>query len=330
MLEYAGFDADTWWTYRSFFTQTILAHGTPEAQSYLCIVERLISAVLAFPTRPVSLLEEHLHCAVAQSTQRNEELLVYMVNKPFGKLPALEWLPGLEYGDDFVACVALRPVRDVMSVLERLPRQLTFARSDAIVDLKLCNPLEIPGCAYVSAGYSCATCRLRGIRVGFQAMVYDNEEADAAQSKYNMHSDVQVSHRKSYGLDACMTYAAFFYTQPQQHLLPLMHAPHFTYAFGHAAGVKVLSASCRARRHSVSHDSTGFQHLGVTAASLSSHKAPSNSVTATEGHENSDKLSDAVAGFTTSSFGSEEGAAVPKSTAIKRPPPPPPWRTTSA
>ncbi|TPP40654.1 hypothetical protein CGC21_8260 [Leishmania donovani] len=275
MLEYAGFDADTWWTYRSFFTQTILAHGTSEAQSYLCIVERLISAVLAFPTRPVSLLEEHLHCAVAQSTQRNEELLVYMVNKPFGKLPALEWLPGPEYGDDFVACVARRPVRDVMSVLERLPRQLTFARSDAI------------------------------------AMVYDNEEADAAQSKYNMHSDVQVSHRKSYGLDACMTYAAFFYTQPQQHLLPLMHAPHFTYAFGHAAGVKVLSASCRARRHSVSHDSTGFQHLGVTAASLSSHKAPSNSVTATEGHENSDKLSDAVAGFTTSSFGSEEGAAPP-------------------
>ncbi|CAG9575043.1 conserved hypothetical protein [Leishmania major strain Friedlin] len=325
-LEDAGFDADTWRTYTSFLTQAILAYGTAEAQSYLCIVERLMSAVLAFPTRPVPLLKEYLHCAVAQSTQRNEELLVYMANKPFGKLPPLARLPDLEYGDDFVARVAPHSVMDVMSVLERLPSQLTFAHSHAIVHLKLCNPLKIPGCGYVSAGYFCDTCRLRGIRVGFQAMVYDNEGADGAQSKCSVRSDAQINHRKSYGFDVCMACAVFFYAQQQQHLLALMHAPHFAYAFGHAAGVTVLSASCRARWHSVRHDSTSFQHLGVTAASLSSHKASNNSIAATEAHERSDNLLGAVVGYTISSFDPDEGVAVPKSMAIKRPPVRPPVR----
>lgn len=327
-LEDAGFEADTWRTYTSFIAQAILAYGTSEAQSYLCIVERLMSAVLAFSTRPVPLLKEYLHCTAAQSTQRNEELPAYMASKPFGKFPALEPLPDLEYDDDFVACVAPCPVMDVISVLERLPRQLTFAHSHGIVHLRLCNPLKIPGCAYVSAGYSCDTCHLRGIRVGFQAMVYDNEEANGAQSQYNVRSEAQISSRKSYGFDVCVACAVFFYARQQQHLLALMRAPHFTYAFGHAAGVKVLSASYRARWNSVSHDTTSFRHLGATAMSLSSQKA-SGSIVATAAHENSDNLSYAVVGYTTSSFGSEEGAAVVKSMAIKRPPGRPPVRKVS-
>ncbi|GET89125.1 hypothetical protein, conserved [Leishmania tarentolae] len=325
-LEDVGFDADTWRTYTNFFTQAVLAYGTSEMQSYLRIVERLMKVILAFPTRPLSLLQEYLYCVVAQAAQRNEEVATYVADNPSSKLPVLERLPDLEYDDKFVACVEPRPVMDVISLLGRLPKQLTFAHSNAVVHLRLSNPLKIPGCAYVSAGYSCDTCHLRGIRVGFQAMVYDNDEADASQSTCNVRSDAEISSKKSYGFDVCVACAVFLYAQQQQHLLALLHATHFTFAFGHAAGVKVLSASCCARWCSSSIDFTSPSHLGSATTSLPSQKPLSNSTVATETHGSRMNFFDPVVGFVTRNLGIAEGSAAAHSKVIKRPPVRPPVR----
>ncbi|KAG5503179.1 hypothetical protein GH5_04241 [Leishmania sp. Ghana 2012 LV757] len=328
-LEDAGFDADTWKTYTGFFMQAILAYGTSEVEPYLYVVEQLMTAVLAFPSQPVPLLKEYLHCIMAQSTQHSRELAAYVAQNPSGELSALVRVPDLEYDDNFVACVAARPATDVVKMLESLPRQLTFAHRHAIVRLKLCNPLKIPGCAYVSAGYCCDTCRLRGIRVGFQAMVYDDEAAYSTGSNCNVRSDAQISRRRNYGFDVCMACVVVFYAQQRENLLALMHVPHCAYAFGHVAGVAVLSARYYVRRHSVSRDPARPHHRSILATSTSSQTTSSNLTAAAEPDENIFDLSDTLVGYSTSSFGSEEGAATITHSAAKLPPLRPPLRKVS-
>ncbi|KAG5476898.1 hypothetical protein LSCM1_05230 [Leishmania martiniquensis] len=325
-LEDAGFDADTWRTYTDFFLQAILAYGTSEVQPYLYLVEQLMAAVLAFPTRPVPLLKEYLYCVVARSTQRRKEMAAYMAQNPSGELSALERGPDLEYDNNFVACVVARPVMDVATVLEGLPTHMTFAHCHAIVHLKLCNPLKIPGCAYVTGGYCCDTCGLRGIRVGFQALVYDDEESDSAESNVDVRSNAQISRKKNYGFDMCMVCAVSFHAQQRENLLALMHAPHVAYAVGHAAGVVVVSAHYHARRHFVSRDSASLRPARALAASPSSKKTSSNSTAVADNNENSGELSDTIVGDSTSSIGSEEGAAAATRSAGKRLPLRPPLR----
>lgn len=254
-IEEAGFNSETWKSYTDFFTQAIVAYGTADMQSYLRIIERLLSAVLGFPSRAQPLLKEYLNCAVSQSTQRNAELAIYLAKHPTGDLPQLERQPDLEYDDNFVAVIEAKPVSEAMKILEKLPSQLSFAHRHAIMHLKLCNPLPIPGCAYVSTGYCCDTCHLRGIRVGFQAMLYDEEDGDAGPAT-SVRSDAQISKKKTYGFDICMACAVTFYAQQRELLFGLLRSPHKSYSFGHAAGVHITQARYHSRRRAVSSTSS--------------------------------------------------------------------------
>ncbi|KPA79431.1 hypothetical protein ABB37_05271 [Leptomonas pyrrhocoris] len=255
-IEEAGFNAETWRSYTDFFTQAIVAYGTDDMKSYLRIIERLLTAVLGFPSVSQPPLREYLNCAVSQSTQRNAELAIYLAKHPSGEPPQLERQPDLEYDDNFVACIEAKPVSEAMRILDKLPSQLTFAHRHAIMHLKLCNPLPIPACAYVSTGYCCDTCHLRGIRVGFQAMLYDEEEGSGSSSgagaSTSVRSDAQISRKSTYGFDICMACAVTFYAQQRECLFALLRSPHAPYSFGHAAGVNILQARYQPRRRAVS------------------------------------------------------------------------------
>ncbi|KPI89265.1 hypothetical protein ABL78_1598 [Leptomonas seymouri] len=255
-IEEAGFNADTWKSYTDFVTQAIVAYGTADMQSYLRIVERLLTAVLGFPSGAQPLLKEYLSCVVAQSMQRNAELTLYLAKVPFGEPPQLEQQPDLEYDGNFVACIEAKPVSEAMKILEQLPSQLTFAHRHAVIHLKLCNPLPIPGCAYVSKGYRCDTCHLRGIHVGFQAMLYDEEVADSGGTMTGVRSDAQISRRKTYGFDICMACAVTFYARQRDYLFALLRSPHKPYSFGHAAGVRISQTCYHTRRRAVSSSSS--------------------------------------------------------------------------
>lgn len=255
-IEKAGFNVETWKSYTDFFTQAIMAYGTADMPSYLRIAERLLSAVLGFPSGPQPLLKEYLNCAVAQNTQRSAELAAHLAKQPSGALPQRERQPDLEYDDNFVAVIKAKPVSEAMKILEKLPSQLTFAHRRAIMHLTLCNPLPIPGCAYVSTGYCCDTCHLRGIRVGFQAMLYDAEEGSSSSStgftSANVRSDAQISKKKTYGFDICIACAVTFYSQQRKSLLALLRFPHESYSFGHASGVRISQVRYHSRRRAVS------------------------------------------------------------------------------
>ncbi|KAK7200422.1 Zinc finger (RING finger) containing protein [Novymonas esmeraldas] len=358
-LEDGHVDGDTWGSYVDFATQALFAHGTADMPSYLAILERILKAVLVFPVEPEPLLKEYLHCAVAQGAQRSSAVSAYASAHPVDDVPPLEKAPDLEYNDALVACIPARPVTEVMKVLASLPTRLTFAHRHAVVHLGLCNPLPIPGCAYVSTGYSCDTCRLRGIRVGFQAMVYDGDAEDATaagvaaaaaaapaatapvvpaasvvhRSGRSVRSDAQISRKLSYGFDVCMACAVFFYGQQRENLLSLLHPPHRPYALGHAAGVVILSSRCRWRRHSLClAGACGMRPLsrGSSAAS-SSRKVSSVSpiVTATAVKENSSDFSERTACCSSGSSASDEALVAATRIIVKRPPTRPPLRRSS-
>lgn len=311
-LEETSFDSDTWKSYTDFFLQAMLAYGTADVKSYLCVVERLLNAVLAFPTEPEPLLKEYLHCAVAQSTQRSAELAAYIAKNPTGETPALEQTPDLEYDGGFVACIVARPVTEVMRVLECLPPQMTFAHHRGIVHLKLCNPLRIPGCAFVSTGYGCDTCHLRGIRVGFQAMVYDAEESTSSTNATdrNVRSDAQICRKMNYGFDVCMACAVAFYAEQREALLALLHAPHHPFVFGRAAGVRIAAARHHHRRVSMTRPTSSMLPAFLTAGSRPLSCPTSGRSSATDTKESSGYLSEpGGGGFSIGSSGSEDGPA---------------------
>jgi hypothetical protein len=252
-MEEAGLNADTWRSYADFFTQALMAYGTADAQAYLRIAERLLGAVLGFPSGAQPLLKAYLNCAIAQRTQWKAEVASYVAKNPTGEFPQLERVPDLEYDDSFVAVIQAKPVSEAMKVLEKLPSNLSFAHRRAIMHLRLCNPLPIPACAYVSSGYCCDTCHLRGIYVGFQAMLYDEEEGEAATGPAtSVRSDAQISKKKTYGFDICMACAVTFYSQQRELLFGLLRSPHKSYSFGHAAGVHISEARYHSRRRAVS------------------------------------------------------------------------------
>ncbi|KAG5502763.1 hypothetical protein JKF63_04530 [Porcisia hertigi] len=328
-LEETGLDADTWKTYTDFFTQAILARGTSGVQTYLRTAERLMNAVLAFPSAPVPLLAEYIRCVLVQSTQSDKESAVQISQRPHGTPSGLKPLPDLEYDENVVACIVARPLTEVMEVLEGLPTQLTFAHRHAIVHLRLCNPFQVPRCEFVLGGYSCDTCRLRDIHTGFQAMVYDDEGAEDPLSNSNVRSNAQIS-GKSYGFDMCMACVVFFYAQQQECLFCLMRAPHVTYAFGHAAGVKVFSARYRSRRQVVGSDITNPDRLNVRTTSPSPPKTSGSSCAAAERKGSLGSSSDAVFDNRPSCIDAERSATATKQAVMtRRPPARPPTRKIS-
>ncbi|EPY29860.1 hypothetical protein AGDE_09751 [Angomonas deanei] len=240
-LQEGKFSQETWLTYCDFFTSAMLSFGTADMEKMLDYSDKVVYSVLVYHSQSQPLLKEYLRCSAAQEEQRSKDLADLRAKDTINittPVP-LDQPPEIERDSHITAVAPAFPVEMVTRVLNRLPEKLSFAHTNGLLHMKLLNPLPIPDCPFVSSGYACDSCGLRGIRVAYEAMLYE-EEAD---TNGVVRSNARIAQHYSHGYDMCTACAVYFYLRQEQHLKQCWMKPHDPFALGVAAGVAVKEAS---------------------------------------------------------------------------------------
>lgn len=298
-LEEQQYSPEVWDTYVQFALDAIASFGTADMRYFIKILERLYESVFAFPVAPLPLLKAYMSCIVARRAQQESEMRRASSTAAADASDASEMgksgPPSLEYSGTAVACAEPLSPPLVQKILDQLPSQLTFAHTKAIVQMQLKNPLPIPGSLFVVPGYFCDTCHLGGIRVGYQAMLYDNETTESTAAG-SVRSSARIRSQNRFGFDVCIACAVEFYAQQQTALHSLLTSPHRPFHFGEAAGVELQSAvyqwqrqthlTCIDARHHLQHassigNSPPFLSLAGSLSAIHGTSSPSRAATTT-------------------------------------------------
>ncbi|KEG12581.1 hypothetical protein DQ04_01601060 [Trypanosoma grayi] len=228
-LEQTGIAEERWLGFLSFFTSAMLSLGTHEAEKLLQICEEIFYIVLCYPDNPLDLFCEYLLCLSSQRHQR--ERRVDAASSDAARCPELE-----NASADDVALVPEIPLSEVRRCLSVMPQRLTFPLQSGVVRLRLANPLPIPDVSAIRGGYTCDTCHINTIYVAYQAMLYDDGNAESVRSAARLGE-----RSEALGFDMCVGCAVFFFRNACSRLSQALRDPFRTLRVSSAANLKLLS-----------------------------------------------------------------------------------------
>lgn len=305
--EKGDYTPELWASYCGLIGHCVLSFGTVEVPKLLQLFHGVTQAVLRFPSRPQGLLADYEECVKAQREQFELSFLRQCQRRmpnggsdgasvsaadtsggssippaPPTKVTAPRH-PEIEFEYPHNAAAPHISKRDILKILNDMPIRMCFAHSSGILHMKLTNPLEIPQCNFVTTGYSCDTCRLKGLHVAYQAMLYDSEydEEEAAatgldasvsqspslstqtKSSAEVRSDAQIAKKKFHGFDVCTACAAYFFLEQKKNFIKCVQSHTGGFALGTATGVNIRKALYRS---APLHADKSPGHCGTVAA----------------------------------------------------------------
>ncbi|RNF21160.1 uncharacterized protein Tco025E_03603 [Trypanosoma conorhini] len=246
-LEASHAAADLWGGYLDCFTLALDSFGTVFAEDLLWECEDIFTALLNFPVEPKDLFQEYSSClAIQQRTRKRTSTDYTAPTPPCPMLESMSWE---------VAVVPDIPHDEVRAYLDSLPPKLTFPLQRGMVLLCLSNPLPLPGANFVRYGFSCDTCHINNIQVGFQAVICGNGDKAVVRSEGRFSN---AAYR--IGFDICVGCAVYFYRDAVLRLSHAIEDCSRTFRVSPAADVKLHSF---ASEGNVAHLTVSFRPWGA-------------------------------------------------------------------